>query len=116
MFFRKFDSSQRDARSWRPIVSADVATWCKEVALVAGIDSSGVGAKSLRMGCATDMYDIFGPSGAQWLDERGRWDSDIGQSDIRRPLSSSPRRHLTAHRGRSRSRPPVHAARLAPAR
>ena len=79
MFFRMVDSTQRDASSWRPVVSDDVAAWCKEIALAAGIETSGIGAKSLRMGCATDMYDLFGPAGAQWLDERGRWDSDIGQ-------------------------------------
>jgi len=35
--------------------------------------------QALRMGGATDLYDIYGPAGERLIRERGRWSSDVAQ-------------------------------------
>ena len=78
MFFRAYDIAAHP-RNWRPLTTADVAIFCKEIGTAAGIDVSNVGGKALRMGGATDIYDIWGLQSQQWLRERGRWSKDMGQ-------------------------------------
>jgi hypothetical protein len=78
-FFR-IPANPTDApRLWKPIVSDDVGVWVKEAALAAEIDPAPLGVRALRMGGATDLYDIYGPPGERLIRERGRWSSDIAQ-------------------------------------
>tara|TARA_B110000046_G_scaffold163943_1_gene179198 strand:- start:232 stop:1377 length:1146 start_codon:yes stop_codon:yes gene_type:complete len=63
------------------IDTADVRAFAEELAAevrLAGVEIGRVGAKSLRVGGATDMRDIFGDEYApQLIRERGRWASDV---------------------------------------
>ena len=63
------------------IDTADVRAFAEELAAevrLGGVEIGRVGAKSLRVGGATDMRDIFGDDYApQLIRERGRWASDV---------------------------------------
>ena len=68
-----------DSADWPPLTDAVLAQWVKEAAVAAGVDPAHRGARALRMGGATDMYDIYGPAGERYIRERGRWGSDVAQ-------------------------------------
>jgi hypothetical protein len=78
MFFRWPEAGKPPA-GWRPIVSDDVGRWGREVAVGAGADPTAIGDRCLRMGGASDMYDLYGPAGERLIRERGRWASDVAQ-------------------------------------
>ena len=78
MFFR-WPEAGKPAALWRPVVSDDVGRWGREVAVGAGVDTVGIGDRCLRMGGASDMYDLYGPAGERLIRERGRWGTDIAQ-------------------------------------
>ena len=103
MFLRIADVAV-EPRLWRPLTTTDVASWCVDIATANGMDTSHVGGKSLRMGAASDIWDIYGPEAPDLLKERGRWDSDIGRiyaavsaekhGDMSRRIASSTGRDL----------------------
>ena len=68
-----------DSADWPPLTDAILATWVKEAAVAAGVDPTHRGARALRMGGGTDMYDLYGPAGERYIRERGRWGSDVAQ-------------------------------------
>jgi hypothetical protein len=78
MFFR-WPEVGIPAAAWRPVFSNDVGRWGREVAVGAAIDPVGIGDRCLRMGGASDMYDLYGPAGERLIRERGRWGTDIAQ-------------------------------------
>ena len=53
--------------------------WVKQICAAAGISAEGRGSRALRMGGATDLYDLFGPPAERYIRERGRWASDVAQ-------------------------------------
>jgi hypothetical protein len=79
LFFRVPANPSHPPASWKPLVSEDVGRWVKDAALAADIDPSLLGVRALRMGGATDLYDLHGPAGERFIKERGRWSSDIAQ-------------------------------------
>mmetsp|Transcript_9961 Transcript_9961/g.20283 ORF Transcript_9961/g.20283 Transcript_9961/m.20283 type:complete len:256 (-) Transcript_9961:311-1078(-) len=78
LFFR-VQAAAEAPRHWRPLRTADVAGWVNEATEAAGLPPRSCGTRALRMGGATDMYDIYGPSGERYIRERGRWGSDVAQ-------------------------------------
>ena len=60
--------------------------------MAAGIPAEEVGAKSFRVGGATDWRDCLGDASAAVVRQRGRWESDVALV-YQRPLLSS---HLAA--------------------
>ena len=68
-----------DSGPWRPLRTSDVTAWVQAAAAAAGLPAKSRGSRALRMGGATDMYDIYGPAGERFIRERGRWGSDIAQ-------------------------------------
>ena len=68
---------QSDGSPWNTKRVGEVAA---EIALAAGLSKKEVamfGAKSFRIGGATDLHEIYGAAGERLLRERGRWKSDI---------------------------------------
>ena len=62
---------------WR---TGDTRELAQEIAKLAGEDPTEFGAKSFRIGGATDWRAVFGPAAAETLiRERGRWSSDIAR-------------------------------------
>lgn len=51
----------------------------RRVAELAGIDTSSVGAKSFRVGGATDLRALMGDAGKEMVKQRGRWASDVAE-------------------------------------
>lgn len=68
-----------DSESWPPLTTAIVSAWVKEASIAAGIDPTRRASRALRMGGATDLYDIYGPLAERYIRERGRWGSDVAQ-------------------------------------
>ena len=64
----------------------------RRYAAAAGLDPADVGAKSFRIGGATDWRDCLGDASAHIVRQRGRWCSDVAQV-YQRPLLAS---HLAA--------------------
>ena len=56
-----------------------IAHWVKEACPAAGISADGRASRALRMGGATDLYDLYGPQAERLIRERGRWASDVAQ-------------------------------------
>ena len=83
LFFRVppdgHDIDMSGAADWPPLTSAIVASCVKEAAVAAGVDPTRRGARALRMGGGTDLYDIYGPAAERYIRERGRWGSDVAQ-------------------------------------
>jgi hypothetical protein len=79
LFFRTPRVSGDPPSAWRSITANDVGTFVNQAAIAAGIDPAPLGIRSLRMGGATDLYDIHGAAGERYIRERGRWSSDIAQ-------------------------------------
>ena len=78
--FLRVPARAGDAPSaWRPLVSNDVGAWVRRAAEAAGLDPALFGTRALRMGGATDLYDLYGAEGARYIKERGRWGTDIAQ-------------------------------------
>ena len=69
----------REPNHWRPLRDADVLGFVHDAARAAGLDPAKYGVRALRMGGATDLYDLFGPAGERYIRERGRWASDVAQ-------------------------------------
>jgi hypothetical protein len=78
LFFR-VQAAESAPRGWRPLRPDDVTQWVQEAAEAAGLPPGTRRSRALRMGGATDMYDIYGPAGERHIRERGRWGSDIAQ-------------------------------------
>jgi hypothetical protein len=79
LFFRIQEEEERHPRNWRPLRTSDVASWVDEAAQAAGLPPKSRGTRALRMGGASDMYDLYGPAGERYIRERGRWGSDVAQ-------------------------------------
>jgi hypothetical protein len=60
---------------WR---TADTRALAQRMADALGMPKEEVGAKSFRIGGATDWRDVFKSDAERIITERGRWDSDIG--------------------------------------
>ena len=75
-----------------PLRTAEVRALAGRVAVAAGIPAEDVGAKSFRIGGATDWRDCLGDASAAVVRQRGRWESDVALV-YQRPLLSS---HLAA--------------------
>ena len=75
-----------------PLRTAEVKTLARRVAVAAGLPAEEVGAKSFRVGGATDWRDCLGDASAAVVRQRGRWESDVALV-YQRPLLSS---HLAA--------------------
>ena len=60
---------------WR---TADTRALAQDMAVTLGMPAAEVGAKSFRIGGATDWRDVFKSDAERIITERGRWDSDIG--------------------------------------
>jgi hypothetical protein len=58
---------------WPAVRSEDIRTWIQEAAVAAGLDPASFGAKALRIGGATDLYDLLGKAGGDVIKEWGRW-------------------------------------------
>ena len=56
-----------------------MSAWVKEASIAAGIDPTRRASRALRMGGATDLYDIYGPLAERYIRERGLWGSDVAQ-------------------------------------
>lgn len=78
LFFRRPAAGVHPAL-WPPVRSEDIRAWIQEAAAAAGLDPAPFGAKALRMGGATDLYDLLGKAGGDIIKERGRWCSEIAQ-------------------------------------
>jgi hypothetical protein len=66
----------RGARGvWR---TADTRILAQDMAVMLGMPATEVGAKSFRIGGATDWRDVFKSDAQRIITERGRWDSDRG--------------------------------------
>ena len=57
----------------------------RRVATLAGLDTALVGAKSFRVGGATDLRALLGEAGRAMIKQRGRWASDVAEV-YQRPL------------------------------
>ena len=79
LFFRVAIELGDDPRIWRPLRPLDVTVWVCAVAEAAGLPPGSRGSRALRMGGASDMYDIWGPAAERFIRERGRWGSDVAQ-------------------------------------
>jgi hypothetical protein len=66
---------------WRPILASDIALWVGQAAQAAGLPAASYsyGSRALRIGGATDLYDLFGPYARDHIQDRGRWSSDVAQ-------------------------------------
>jgi hypothetical protein len=64
---------------WRPIKVYDVALWVGQAAEAARLPAASYGSRALRMGGATDLYDLFGPAARDHIQDRGRWSFDVAQ-------------------------------------
>ena len=73
---------------WTNVDVALITQWVKQVCLAAGISADGRRSRALRMGVATDLYDLFSPQAERLIRERGRWASDVAQI-YQRVLASS---------------------------
>lgn len=51
----------------------------KEALVAAGVSPARRGVRALRMGGASDLYDLYGPAAERYIRERGRWSSDVAQ-------------------------------------
>jgi hypothetical protein len=60
---------------WR---TADTRILAQDMAVALDMPREEVGAKSFRIGGATDWRDVFKSDAERVITERGRWDSDIG--------------------------------------
>jgi hypothetical protein len=60
---------------WR---TTDTRVLAQDMAVMLGMPATEVGAKSFRIGGATDWRDVFKSDAERIITERGRWDSDIG--------------------------------------
>jgi hypothetical protein len=60
---------------WR---TTDTRILAQDMAVMLGMPATEVGAKSFRIGGATDWRDVFKSDAERIITERGRWDSDIG--------------------------------------
>ena len=74
------------------ISTTGVRALVRRLAVMAGLDPADFGAKSLRVGGATDWRDCLGDPSAHIVKQRGRWCSDVAHI-YQRPLLSS---HLAA--------------------
>ena len=63
LFFRTPRVSGDPPSAWRSITANDVGTFVNQAAIAAGIDPAPLGIRSLRMGGATDLYNIHGAAG-----------------------------------------------------
>jgi hypothetical protein len=72
--------------------TAGVRALAQRYAVAAGLDPAEVGAKSFRIGGATDWRDCLGDASAHIVKQRGRWCSDVALV-YQRPLLAS---HLAA--------------------
>ena len=79
LFFQVPVDTDPGHRTWRPLRATDVTQWVCEAAEAAGLPAGSRGSRAIRMGGASDMYDIYGPAGERFIRERGRWGSDIAQ-------------------------------------
>ena len=62
---------------WRTNETRELA---QDIARLIGMDPAEFGAKSFRIGGATDWRAVFGPAGAETIiRERGRWASDVAR-------------------------------------
>ena len=62
---------------WRTHETRELA---QDLARLLGMDAAEFGAKSFRIGGATDWRAVFGPAGAETIiRERGRWESDVAR-------------------------------------
>ena len=75
-----------------PMRTAGVRALVQRLAVLAGLDPAVFGAKSLRVGGATDWRDCLGDASAHVVKQRGRWFSDVAEV-YQRPLLAS---HLAA--------------------
>ena len=75
-----------------PMCTSDVRALAWRVAAAAGIAAGDVGAKSFRIGGATDWRDCLGEASERVVRQRGRWCSDVALV-YQRPLLAS---HLAA--------------------
>ena len=72
--------------------TAHVRALVRRIAVAADLDPADFGAKSLRVGGATDWRDCLGDASAHLVRQRGRWCSSVAEV-YQRPLLSS---HLAA--------------------
>ena len=75
-----------------PLRTASVRALAQRAAALAGLDPAEFGAKSPRVGGATDWRDCLGDASAHIVKQRGRWFSDTAEV-YQRPLLAS---HLAA--------------------
>ena len=75
-----------------PMCTSEVRALAWRVAAAAGIAAEDVGAKSFRVGGATDWRDCLGEASERVVRQRGRWCSDVALV-YQRPLLTS---HLAA--------------------
>ena len=73
-----------------PMRTASVRALVQRIAVMAGLDPAEFGAKSLRVGGATDWRDCLGDASARVVKQRGRWCSDTAEV-YQRPLLASVR-------------------------
>ena len=62
-----------------PLTVPTFVRWVKEAAKAAGLDPTHIASRAVRMGGATDLYDIYGDAAQRFIRERGRWGSDVAQ-------------------------------------
>ena len=79
LFFRVPIDAADAPRRWRPLRPDDVSMWVDAAAVAAGLPRGSRKSRALRMGGASDMYDLWGPSAERYISERGRWGSDVAQ-------------------------------------
>ena len=59
--------------------TGDVRRVAKRQAAACGEDPAHFGARSYRVAGATDLKEIFGVAGQEYIKARGRWNSDIAK-------------------------------------
>ena len=78
LFFRVPPPAEGSSH-WTNVDTGLISRWVKEVCPAAGLPTEGRGSSSLRIGGATDLYDLYGPQAERLIRERGRWASDVAQ-------------------------------------
>jgi hypothetical protein len=79
LFFRVAIADGDAPQQWRPLRTDDVSAWVDAAAVAAGLPQGSRKSRALRMGGASDMYDLWGPAAERYIRERGRWGSDVAQ-------------------------------------
>ena len=65
------------SRDSKPVDTAFVRDTIRRACDLLGLPRGLYGGSSLRIGGATDLYDMLGPAGIRLIQERGRWHSDV---------------------------------------